>query len=665
MIQYIKTLFNRKNMRKLWDSALMSVVTNLVLLYVLYEVCRVVFLLVNWDIYADSITWDSFRAMLRGGWRFDTSAICYTNSLYLLLVFLPLHIKETALYQTITKWIYVVINSLCLLINLGDSVFFEFRGQRVTMAVFQEFQNEGNLTTIIWAELISHWYLVVLFVAMVFALVKMYRMPRPNIQRPLWRYYVRQVLTLAIVGFFAVCGMRGNVFFLSATRPISINYAFRYVEKPIEAGVVLNSPFSLIRTIGQTTINTPQYFITQEELDAVYSPVHVPAVSAEMRKKNVVIFMVESFAAEFIGGLNKDLDNGTYKGYTPWVDSMLDSCLYFEMMVDNAGFSIDAPPAILASIPRFDRPFVVSPHSVNHINSLASELKTWGYSTAFFHGADNESLGIQAFTRQAGFDQYFGKTEFYADSRFGGEAEFDGTWGVWDEPFLQFFCAELGDLPQPFLGGVFTLSSHHPFNVPDKYKDVFKDESDQALHKCIRYADHSLRLFFEEARKQPWFDNTIFVITADHSSSKRSHAEYKTVMGQLRVPILFYDPSGEMPRGCYPGVAQQIDIMPTLLNYMGYDKPYVAFGKDMLNISPEASWAFNWSDMPIYLRGDYLMIFDGEAVVNLYNYRTDPLLQHDIKGSGLAEEQVMTQHVKAVMQSYLQRMNADNVTWKE
>lgn len=659
----LRTLSDREHRTKLWRSTPVVAAFNLLIVYALYEVCRLVFLWVNRDLYADTLTWSVFRSCLRGGWRFDSSAIFYTNSLYLLLVFLPLHVKERGWYRSMTKWIFVTVNSLCMLANLADTVFFEFRLHRTTMAVFQEFSNESNFSAILWPELVSHWYLTVLLAGMVWVLIRCFRQPGEP-RRPLWRYYVKQTIWLAIVGLTAVCAMRGNIFFLSATRPISINYAFRYVEQPVYTGLVLNTPFSIIRTIGQTTMPTPHYFSSQAELDAVYNPVHEPSDSATVRNKNVVILIVESFAREFIGGLNKDLDGGTYKGYTPYTDAMLDSCMYFDTMIANTFFSIDAPPAVLASIPRADRPFVTSPHAVNHINSIASELRNRGYSTAFFHGADNESLGFSAFTRQAGFEQYYGQDEFYADARFGGKAEFDGTWGVWDEPFLQFFCAKLSEMPQPFVGAVFTLSSHHPFRVPDKYSDRFTDEGRHELHKCIKYADFAIHEFFESARKQPWFSNTIFVIVADHTSSKRTHAEYKAHMGDFYIPILFYDPSGELPRGRQKGIAQQIDIMPTLLNYLGYDQPYVAFGKDLLNTPPEETWAFNWNDLPTYIKGDYILTFDGEQVISLYNFRTDPLLTENLKGRGLPEEEDMTLHVKAVLQSYLSRMNEDNATVK-
>lgn len=652
-----------KKYSKIINSNPVGLILNLLWVYICYEICRLAFLFENWSLYSANMSWHTFWNITLGGWRFDTSAIFYTNALVILLYLFPLHIKERRGYCLTTKWIYVVINSAAILMNLADSVFFEFRKHRSSMAIFEEFKGDNNLGGIVGVEVINHWYFVILAAALIYFLWKCYRYPGTPV-KPRGRYYLTQIITLVIIAPIAICGMRGNTFF-TATRPISVNYAHKFVNDPMQTGIVLNTPFSMIRTVNQMAEKTPILFKDEESLAAVYSPLHTPSDSLTVRKRNIVILVVESFAQEFIGALNKDLDNGTYKGYTPFTDSLLQHCLSFEQSFANGGFSIDALPAVIASIPRMDRPFVLSPHSLNHINSLASELKNMGYFSAFFHGADNESLGFNAFMKQAGIDRYFGKNEFVADPRFGGMKEFDGKWGIWDEPFLQYFCAEISEMPQPFMASVFTLSSHHPFAVPEKYKDVFVDEGLHKLHKCIRYADYSLKRFFESASKEPWFKNTIFIITADHASSKRTHDVYFGEVGGFRIPILFYDPSGEFPSGRRSGIVQQMDIMPTMLNYVGYDRPYIAFGKDILNTPDDEMWAFNWDFFPQYFKGDYVMRMENQQISEIYNYKKDPLLKENLKGKlSKDQERDMFEHMCAIIQSYKQRMDKDNVTVK-
>lgn len=500
--------------------------------------------------------------------------------------------------------------------NLMDAVYFSYTQHRSTAIVFDEFKNETNLATIFGMEVVRHWYLLVVAILLITFLVRLY-CDTLNMEKdkPLWKYYVRQTVSLMIIVPVAVCCMRGT-FFNTATRPISISNALQYVNRPVETGIVLNTPFAILRTLSKKSIRIPRYFSNSAELDSLYSPVHHPIDSAAVQKKNIVILIVESFAQEFVGALK---------------------------------------------IPRMDKPFVLTPFSLNSLSSLPGILKDWGYSTAFFHGAANGSMGFQAYARTAGFSNYYGRTEYNKDSRFNGDKDYDGTWAIWDEPFLQYYCLEMCKMKEPFMTSVFTATSHHPFAIPEQYKDVFKDEGLYPLHKCIRYTDYALRQFFATARQQPWYKNTIFVITADHASSRITHDEYKTDLGIFRIPILFFDPTGEMPAGCRKGIAQQIDIMPTLLGYLGYNKPYIAFGQDLLHTNPADTWAFNWDHIPQFIKSNYLLQSDSEKVTGIYDYQSDPLLKNNLKGKP-DKGTVMERQMKAIIQSFMERMEADNVT---
>ncbi len=634
---------------------------DLLLAFVLYMACRLEFLLENWSIFQGSTTWASLAENCRGGLLFDASAIFYTNSLWLVLMLLPLRALQKPAAQTALKWLFVIVNGLCVIINLMDSVYFPFTQQRTTAFVFDEFQNEGNLLTIFGVEVIRHWYLVLLAIVLIYALFKCFRKSEGTDVQKALPFYLTQTLSLLLFVPTAICGMRGASLF-NSTRPIAISNAHQYAATPLQAGLVLNTPFAILRTLNEKPMQVPVYFESQAELDSLFTPVHIPDSDRVERRKNVVILIVESFAQEFVGALNHHLDGGTYKGYTPFADSLLAQSLTWQETISNSGFSIDAMPAVLASIPRMDKPFVLTPFSLNTLNSIASELGRWGYSSAFFHGAPNGSMGFQAFARSIGFEKYYGMTEYCDDPRFGGNDDFDGTWAIWDEPFLQYYCTKMSEMREPFVTTVFTASSHHPFHLPEEYRDTFPDEGKFPLHKCIRYTDHSLRRFFESASRQPWYKNTIFVLTADHASSRITHDEYMTEVGLFRIPILFFDPSGEMPRGQLPGIAQQIDIMPTLLGYLGYDRPYIAFGIDLLRTAPEDTWAFNWDHVPQYLQGDYVLHFDGVTTKAFYDYRHDRLLKHDLSGEQRPVQQQMERRMKALIQSFMQRMSTNDLT---
>ena len=393
-------------------------------------------------------------------------------------------------------------------------------------------------------------------------------------------------------------------------------------------------------------------------MNALYSPVIIPNSSSlipNSSNKHVVILIVESFGREYIGGYNKWLDGGKYKGYTPFVDSLMQHSQTFLYSYCNGRKSIDGMPSILSGIPMFIEPFFLTPASMNDVSGIAGELKNKGYYSAFFHGADNGSMGFEAFARKTGFTDYFGRTEYNADKRFNGDKDFDGMWAIWDEPFLQFFATKMSEFKQPFVSAVFTASSHHPYKVPEEYKDIYKEEG-IVIHKCIRYTDNAIRRFFEKAETQPWYKNTLFVITSDHTNLS-DHAYYQTDLGGFCSPIIFFAPSGDLKPGMRNAIAQQIDIMPTVLSYLGYDRPYVAFGCDLLTTTDEDTWAVNYlNGIYQYVKGDWLLQFDGRKAKALYRFRTDLLLKDNLLTKEPNVAKNMERQVKAIIQSYMTRM---------
>ena len=639
-----------------------AVLWNILLAYLVYQIARYAYYLEN----ADYLTYTS--DIFRGGLVFDTTAILYTNALYIVMTLFPLHWKEHAGYHRICKVLFVVINSIALAVNLMDSVYFQYTMRRTTTTVFGEFQNESNLGSIFGREFLGHWYLVLLFIIIVAVLWKCYAQPRIDFRQLTrkWLYYVVCVVSLLAAVPLAVAGIRGG--FSTAVRPITISNANQYAARPIDAALVLNTPFSLIRTIGKDVFTIPNYF-PSEELEAIYSPVHRPCPTSNTSltsdtsfiKKNVVILIVESFGREYIGALNRSLNHGTYKGYTPCVDSLISQSTTFKYSYCNGRKSIDGMPSILCSIPMFVEPFILTPASMNTFTGLAGILSEEGYQTAFFHGAQNGSMGFQAFANKTGFQHYYGRTEYEAAH---GTDDFDGTWAIWDEPFLQYYAEEMSKMQEPFMTAVFTASSHHPFVVPDKYKQQYPEES-LLIHKCIRYTDMAIGRFFQTASRQPWFKNTIFVLTSDHTNMS-DHAEYQTDLGGFCSPIIIYEPSN--PVGVmHDKVAQQIDILPTVLGMLHYDKGYFGFGIDVLNTPQEDTWAVNYlNGIYQYVKQGYVLQFDGQQTRAVYAL-SDSLMQHNLLNDNSqfsilnSQFQQMERELKALIQQYMERMKKDRL----
>lgn len=606
-------------------------VYNLLLAMFLFMLARFVFIAWNWTLFREAISGNDMWHIFRGGVRFDLATLFYINALWIVLYLLPLHWKEWNPYYFFLKILYVVTNMLAMGLNLFDTVYIVFTGRRTTGTFLAEFSHDSNGGSIVFQELLRSWPLVVFYAAAAYFAWRMYRTAPLEPRRFKWKYYLQRVCTLVVTVLVAIASIRGGL--TRTTRPITLSNAYQYVSHPLEAAAVLTTPFSIIRTLGKPAFTPPEY-MTAEEAEAAFSYHHAPAAlpdSVQPRRMNVVILIVESFSRGYIGALNKEINDSTFEGYTPRMDALIEQSLTYKHSYANGMKSIDGMPSVLSSIPMMIEPFFVTPAALNDLSSIAGYLKPEGYASAFFHGAPNGSMGFEAFANHAGFDRYVGLTEYCESPRHNGMDDFDGTWAVWDEPFLQFFAEELNEMPQPFVAGVFTASSHHPFKVPAQYSSVYPEEGPHPLLKCIRYTDHALGEFFETASRMPWYDNTLFVLTSDHSMTPVLK-EYTTDLERYASPIVFFAPGDTTLRGMdYDRIAQQIDILPTVLNYLGYDKPYVAFGIDLFNTAPEDTWAFNYYNQLFQFVRDGLFIqFNNDRLHAVYYLPADPMLEDDL-----------------------------------
>ncbi len=623
------------------------------ILMFVYSISRVVFFAVNQSLFQET-TLAGFFKILLGGLKFDLSALLWINAIYILLQTVPFKFRYKEGYQKFSNGWFLISNSIFIAINSSDIIYYQFILKRTTLSVIKNFENETNLTTLFLRFIfIDYWYITLFLIAIIYAMVWFYKKTRviaPPNQNPKL-YYPTQFILMLIISYFAIIGIRGG--FTGTTRPITLNNAGRYVERPKEMAIVLNTPFTIFKTLEQESFKRLDYF-SKDELETIYSPIHTPKPFASFKEKNVVVFILESFGKEYFGTYNKSLANGTYQGYTPFLDSLIGHSLSFQYSFANGGKSIDGIPSVISSLPSIKGSFVLSNYSTNNTSSLATELTKKGYQTAFFHGAPNGSMGFLAYTTVNGFKEYYGKTEFDNDDYW------DGVWGIWDEEFFQFFAHKMGEFKQPFLSTIFSVSSHHPFKVPEKYKNTFPKGTLQ-MHQVVGYTDYAIRRFFDTAKKTDWYNNTLFVFTADHPNQTQ-FKEYKTSLGNRAVPIIFFDPLGDIT-GISSAVAQQIDIMPTILGYLNYDEPYFAFGNNLLD-STANHFAVNSTGTYYQLiMDDYFMQYNGIDKPRLFNYKEDVFLSTNLASQNLPKMDSMSRVLKAFMQQYNNRMIDNKISY--
>lgn len=600
------------------------------------------------------MTWDRMSTIMLGGLKFDLAAVLYLNSLFILLTILPLTIKFHPIYQKVLYYIFIITNGIGLAVNIADNVYYPYTLRRTTISVLSQFENEQNFGALFFSFLVNYWYGFAFFFLILYLFIrssKQIKVSGPQLKNK-WAYYGSAVVLMPAIIYLFVGGVRGG--FRHSTRPITISNAAEFATIPKDINLVLNTPFALMRTARANVIEKVNYYSSEEALAEVYTPLHVPSDTAAFKYDNVVIIILESFSKEFVGAYNNNMGIENYKGYSPYIDSLIGKSLAFQYSLSNGRKSIDAMPSVICSIPSIEVPFVLSHYSGNKVNSLASLLKEKGYSTSFFHGAPNGSMGLQAFANLSGFDKYYGMTEYDNDD------DFDGIWGIWDEKFLQYFANTLNTFKEPFYSTLFTVTSHPPHILPEEYKDTFEG-GPLPIHKTIEYTDYSVKRFMETASTMPWFKNTLFVFTADHATAAINYQVYNSSWGYYSIPLFFYHPGSDWSTFS-DDIVQQIDIMPSVLGYLNYDKPYIAYGRNIFDPSVEP-FAFNYADN-VYQAfiGNYLLQYDGKKSVALYDFKNDKGLKSNLVHEMPEVVEKMEIKLKAFIQQYNNRMVDDNLT---
>jgi phosphoglycerol transferase MdoB-like AlkP superfamily enzyme len=615
-------------------------------LIALYSFSRIFFYILNINYFSDVQFQHIIRAFLLGI-RFDLAAIVFTNAIFILLL-LPGKYKDKIWVQKTGNVLFFAINAFVLATNFIDAKFFDFINKRSTSSLFTLLGTNRDVWFMLPRFLLDYWYVVLIYGVVLFLFFK--NMPRlkaisESAERLPQLNLVKQTGIFILLFGLLLLGARGT-----KLKPIGIADAAAFGNS-FTVPLILNTPFSIIKTMENENLHSLRY-MAEDSIIRYFSPLHEPRGHSPFIKRNVVIIILESFSKEYSGFLND------HKGYTPHLDSILEISEVYPNAFSNGTQSYEALPAILSGMPSWmDRPYSGSNYAMNTLESLPSLLRSEGYHTSFFHGGNNGTMGFDNFSRLAGVDRYFGRNEYdHSD-------DYDGHWGIWDEPFLQFFADKLNTFPEPFFSAVFTLSSHHPYQIPAKYKDQFKG-ADLPIIRTIQYADYALGRFFAHVKNMPWYHNTLFVITADHAA-QAFEAEYNSSTGMYAIPLAFFCPSDSGMRGADYTVAQQIDIMPTLLNLLQYPAPYFAFGSD-LNDSLAMHCAITYKNGQYQIIADScVLLFNGDVVNAAQPFKQIEDHSYALKSQvNDANASALETHLKAVLQTYHRCLIGNTTTYK-
>ncbi|MFP5520550.1 MAG: LTA synthase family protein [Bdellovibrionia bacterium] len=524
-----------------------------------YILIRIEFFIWNHSSFAKLSSYELLVAWA-SGLRFDLSSVAAVSLPVFLIVILPTPQRWARFHLELSRWFFVLLHSLFFVINQVDVEFVNFVGRRFSYeGLFILSEIPGKMGGFLSTYGMLFFVNTLMLVCFVWAIFKV---PLLTHQRffSFWKSGALLLCSLVLM----IVAIRGGL----QRKPLTFVNA-NVSSVPMVNNFVLNSTFTFIKGFSQLKLKEHDFFENQQAAFAV-------AVNPVMQKRwsglagsNVMILVLESFSSEYTGASGE-------KSYTPFLDSLATESLFYSHGIANARRSIEGIAAITAALPALmNEPFISSSFTANRFEALPRELLKHGYTTSFYHGGLNGTMHFDAFAASAGFENYFGYNEFPDKS------QFDGVWGIWDKPFMSWVVSEHQDKKKPFLSLIFTLSSHHPYRVPTLEEELYP-EGEIPILKTVRYTDDALRIFFDEARKQPWFEDTLFVITADHTST-HFRQSYKNYIGDYQVPILFYHPKMKWSQKDAIGLASHVDIAPTIFDFLGVEPSWqIPFGKSLL-----------------------------------------------------------------------------------
>lgn len=589
-----------------------------------------------------------------GGLRFDLCAWAYFNAAFILMRFLPFDFVTKRVYLVISNAIWCISNCAMLIIQLGDTAYFPFSGSRLRIDAVKAMLDDPNMLGIITSYAANYWwaFLAGILIIALFIWLACCLKPKgtPLTLRNRAATFASRTAIFLFALFLTFCAIRGN---LGAGRPISLADAVWYTDRPAETNIVLNSPFTLLRSGKGAEKIEPLIFMSDDELAAQRNSEHPALPDESFTRKNVVVITLESGSLHWLDRYSRSM--GTPERHLmPFIDSLSRHSLVHPHVVATARLSIEGITCIYGGFPTFDRfTFMSSPYAASPVDSHASLLRREGYATRFYFGGNHGSYSIDAFAKAMGYDDVVDRNTY------GNDADFDGSWGIFDHAMGEYAARDLSTLQQPFAAGWFTLNLHEPFAIPDGWDTSGFINKKQGRERSAEYTDRAIRRFFEIARTQPWYQNTIFVITGDHGSRDFKGTILDSLFIQPHVMFMVYTPDGSIEPGEITGqVASQIDIGPTILSILRYPKSYIALGSDLTDTS-KAHYGIGYFQLQYMIFGPHYLVTlssDCRSIDKVYDIVADPSASKPATDYDRTETDAMLRWAQAFLQDYTSRL---------
>ncbi len=611
---------------------------SIVLWLLLLTALRGLLLAYNHEMLGSTSTADLVEAF-SNGLRFDLRLIVYVSIPLVLSMLMPWLMNQRRL---LVVWL-TFSAAVSILLGIVELDFYREFHQRLNSLVFQ-YLNEDPATVIsmLWhgfpvITLLSAWLACTLVMNFLFSWAE--RKTRIYQTSQAGYSYLIQGIAFSICLVICVVAARGTL-----RQGPPLRWGDAYTTHSMFANHLGLNPVLSLYSAAKTTfsdhrdnvwkatlpvseaqeITRDLVFTANDQLidadSAAIRRINSPITETQLKVRNVVVILMESFAGRYVGAL------GSQDQITPEFDKLSKEGLLFTRFFANGTHThqgMFASMACFPNLPAFEY-LMQSPEGGNHFSGLPQLLSARGFQDAYVYNGDF------AWDNQQGFFSNQGMTHFVGRNDYVNPVVSDPTWGVSDQDMFDRGIAELNQLKddKPFYALLQTLSNHTPYALPDVLPtESVKGHGSLDLHlTAMRYSDWALGQFFKKAKQQPWYNDTLFVVLGDHGFAA---PEPMTEMDLYRfhVPMLLIAPGIQQLFGTEnTTVASQVDMVPTIMGRLGDDVQHQCWGRDLLTL-PKEDQGFamikpSGSDQTVALiKGDRILIQPKDVSARAWNYQ--------------------------------------------
>ncbi len=643
---------------------------------ILLGLTQLIFYLVNSSYF--NLEQEKLSSILLGNFVFIMSACSMYLAPFILFSICPILSFKKIKYNPIRYFkniFWILPTFLILILNLIDVFWYQTVGERSSWQHVDTFLAIVDKTGFIISCLKTYWPALLLTIIVIVLLGWFINSIDRSIKDKKLNYIIStkslilEVFLMMVVIAVCAASIRG----LTGS-PLRTIHASKFVNFK-NMDIVLNTPYIMIKTVGKKIIHRVNFF-PDNELQSIFNPEKsYPSLKTSsdpdslcLKKyapqiKNIVLIQMESMGAEYLSSFNSGIS------YAPFLDSLIKKSITYQGWA-NGSLTKEAPISVVSSFPNYgagggNRSIIVSTHFHTSLHSIAQELKKLSYDTMFFFGDENGSQYLDIFALNSGFDHYYGMNEY--NKAHPGNSDFiKGTLGITDGPFLEYSLETIDSIHKqslkPFITYITTTTAHFPFLIPTEYDSIL-EPGPLPIHKAIRYADRALESFFKKAATMSWYNETMFILFADHTSLSQG-GFWITDKGKRTIPIIFFIPS--MSEDCHifsSKLAQQVDIFPTLLDFFNIKTKIVSYGNSLMDKNHMDLGLFNDGKAHILQVEDYLIkCIDNCNQVELYNIKQDPLaksnLYNNLDDDTTQKEKMinLVRFAKATIQQFTNRL---------